>query len=74
MKIEEIKQKTKAIKDVVGPIVSVLVITFLIIPNPPMWFGIAIIFASSIGLGFSLGTDYVERLLKKEDNGKRAVK
>lgn len=74
MEIKEIKEKTKAIKDVVGLITTVLVITFLIIPNPPMWFGIAAIVASSIGLGFSLGTDYVERLLKKEDDGKRAVK
>lgn len=74
MDIQEVKKKTALVSGLITLVASAVAVAFLLTPKATILFGIVAIIACSASAGFCFGTTYAERLFKKEEDGKRAVK
>lgn len=74
MDIQDIKKKTALVSGLITLVASAVAVAFLLTPKATILFGMIAIIACSASAGFCFGTTYAERLLKKEEDGKRAVK
>lgn len=74
MDIQDIKKKTALVSGLITLVASAVAVAFLLTPKATILFGMVAIIACSASAGFCFGTTYAERLFKKEEDGKRAVK